>query len=130
MLVERTPRLETCLLLLLQRDLPYQLDSDLKTMGTTTLSNAIDTDKQFFGAHYRTVTDSDGSRRLVGFNFTEEAQGGVVHFWEFDDKFNRLSKAQVKLPVRGRCMLQHLTITTATPFITRSASCNRYSQQS
>lgn len=91
----------TCLLLLLllQRDLPYQLDNDLKTVGTTNLSNAIDTEKQYFGAHYRSVTEPDGSHRLVGFNFTEEAQSGVVNFWEFDDKFKRLSKEQVKLPV-------------------------------
>lgn len=89
----------------LQRDLPYQLDNDLKTRGTTTLGNAIDTEKQFFGAHYRTVTEPDGSHRLVGFNFSEEAQGGVVNFWEFDDKFKRLSKEQVKLPVSDSCTL-------------------------
>lgn len=94
----------TCLLLL-QRDLPYQLDNDLKTVGTTNLSDAIDTEKQYFGAHYRSVTESDGSRRLVGFNFTEEAQDGVVNFWEFDDKFKRLSKEIVKLPVRECCMI-------------------------
>lgn len=93
----------TCLLLL-QRDLPYQLDNDLKTVGTTNLSDAIDTEKQYFGAHYRSVTEPDGSHRLIGFNFTEEAQNGVVNFWEFDDKFKRLSKEQVKLPVSGCCM--------------------------
>lgn len=97
-------------MLLLQRDLPYQLDNDLKTVGTTTLGNAIDTEKQFFGAHYRSVTESDGSHRLIGFNFTEEAQGGVVNFWEFDDNFKRLSKEEVKLPVSGCCMPQSYII--------------------
>lgn len=96
-MAKRIVEYDACLLL--QRDLPYQLDNDLKTLGTTTLDGAIDTDKQFFGAHYRAVTEADGSQRLVGFNFAEEAQGGVVHFWEFDENFNRLTKEQVKLPV-------------------------------
>lgn len=42
--------------LLVQRDLPYQLDNDLKTIGTTNLNGAVDTDKQYFGAHYRAVS--------------------------------------------------------------------------
>ena len=87
---------------MLQSDLPYQLDNDLKTVGRTNLDGAIDTDKQRFGAHSRTVTQAAGSRRLVGFNFTEGAQGGTVHFWEFDDKFSSISKTQHKLPVSGK----------------------------
>ena len=84
---------------MLQRDLPYQLDHNLKTLGTTNIDGAIDTDKQYFGAHYRAISEADGSKRLVGFNFTEEAQDGVVHFWEFDDQFHKISKVQHKMPV-------------------------------
>ena len=91
--------LRETLLLLLQSDLPYQLDGDLKTIGTTTINKAIDTEKQRFGAHYRTVTEADGSRRLVAFNFEEQSKDGFVHFFEFDEGFNRVSKVQHKLPV-------------------------------
>lgn len=88
------------LLALYESDLPYQLDNDLKTIGTTTLNGAIDTDKQRFGAHYRIVTEADGSRRLIGFNFQEQslAQSGVVTMWEFDDQFNSISKTQHTMP--------------------------------
>lgn len=118
---------ESCLLL--QRDLPYQLDNDLKTRGTTTLGNAIDTEKQFFGAHYRSVTEPDGSHRLVGFNFTEEAQNGVVNFWEFDDKFKRLSKEQVKLPVSGCCILNTQRSTLKTRRSLLIAQCSMLNTQ-
>lgn len=88
---------------LLQRDLPYALDHDLKTLGKTNLGGAVDTEKQFFGAHFRVVSEPDESKRLVGFNFVEETTlgggNGVVHFWEFDEAFKRLHKTQHKMPV-------------------------------
>ncbi len=87
----------------MQRDLPYELDNDLRTLGKTTLGGAVDTEKQFFGAHYRIVSEPDASKRLIGFNFVEETTlsggNGVVHFWEFDESFNRLHKTQHKMPV-------------------------------
>ena len=83
--------------------MPYELDNDLKTIGRTNLKGAVDTEKQFFGAHFRIISEPDESQRLVGFNFVEEAGlgggAGVVHFWEFDDTFNRLHKTQHKMPV-------------------------------
>ena len=83
--------------------MPYQLDNDLKTLGKTTLGGAVDTEKQFFGAHYRVVLEPDASKRLIGFNFVEETTlsggNGVVHFWEFDEVFKRLHKTQHKMPV-------------------------------
>ncbi|DBB06748.1 hypothetical protein WJX82_009214 [Trebouxia sp. C0006] len=90
------------LLALYERDLPYELDNDLKTLGKTTLGGAVDTEKQFFGAHYRVVSEPDASKRLIGFNFVEETTlsggNGVVHFWEFDESFKRLHKTQHKMP--------------------------------
>lgn len=87
----------------MQRDLPYQLDNDLKTQGKTTLGGAVDTEKQYFGAHYRVTTEPDNSQRLVGFNFLEDVSlggsNGVVHFWEFDEKFKQLHKIQHTMPV-------------------------------
>jgi len=106
---------------LLQRDLPYELDHDLKTLGTTTLGGAVDTEKQFFGAHYRVVSEPDTSKRLIGFNFVEETTlsggNGVVHFWEFDESFKRLHKTQHKMPVSlpSQC------------FTEAQAACIRYS---
>lgn len=88
---------------MLQSDLPYQLDHDLKTHGQTKLNGAIDTDKQRFGAHYRIITEADGSRRLIGFNFQEQAQSGDVTIWEFDDSFNSISKIKHTMPVSGLC---------------------------
>lgn len=109
---------------LLQRDLPYQLDNDLKTLGKTTLGGAVDTEKQFFGAHYRVVSEPDASKRLIGFNFVEETTlsggNGVVHFWEFDESFKRLHKTQHKMPVslplhpyteaQAACIIIHMNI--------------------
>ena len=86
-----------------QRDLPYELDSDLKTQGRTTLGGAVDTEKQYFGAHFRITTEPDETKRLIGFNFLEETTlgggNGVVHFWEFDEQFKQLHKIQHKMPV-------------------------------
>ena len=39
-----------CAGLLVQRDLPYELDATLRTLGTTTLDGSINTPKAFFGA--------------------------------------------------------------------------------
>lgn len=99
---------------MLQRDLPYQLDNNLKTLGKTTLGGAVDTEKQFFGAHFRITTEPDESRRLVGFNFLEETTlgggNGIVHFWEFDESFKQLHKTQHKMPVSGPCDSVFLSI--------------------
>lgn len=85
--------------------MPYQLDSDLKTIGKTTLGGAVDTEKQYFGAHFRIVSEPDQSKTLVGFNFLEETTlgggNGVVHFWEFDEQFKQLHKTQHRMPVRS-----------------------------
>ena len=51
----------------LQSDLPYESDNDLKTNGITTLDGAIAIDKLRLGGHYHIVTEADGSRRLVAF---------------------------------------------------------------
>lgn len=86
---------------MLQSDLPYQLDQDLKTHGQTTLNGVIGPDTKRFGAHYRIVPEADGSHRLVAFNFQESIQNGSgnVTIWEFDDSFNTISKTQHTMPV-------------------------------
>ncbi|CAL8462447.1 g1980 [Coccomyxa elongata] len=80
------------LLALYERDLPYELDTTLRTLGTTDLGGSINTPKKFFGAHHRIVPGPDGGRRLVGFNFSEEPSGGLLNFFEYDEQFRLLYK--------------------------------------
>ncbi len=83
-----------------QRDLPYELDTTLRTLGTTDLGGSINTPKKFFGAHHRIVPGLDGGRRLVGFNFSEEPSGGLLNFFEYDEQFRLLYKTTRLLKVR------------------------------
>ena len=83
-----------------QRDLPYELDATLRTLGTTDLDGSINTPKKFFGAHHRIVPGPGGARRLVGFNFSEEPSGGLLNFFEYDEQFRLLYKTTRLLKVR------------------------------
>lgn len=87
----------------MQRDLPYELDATLRTLGTTDLGGSINTPKKFFGAHHRIVTSAEngaaGGRRLIGFNFSEEPSGGLLHFFEYDEQFRLLHKTTRLLKV-------------------------------
>ncbi|KAK9824995.1 hypothetical protein WJX81_007215 [Elliptochloris bilobata] len=85
------------LLALYERDLPYEMDAELKTIGHTDLGCSIDTPK-FFGAHHRVELDAHGHERLVGFNASEEANSALVNFFEYDEDFRLLQKAMHRLP--------------------------------
>lgn len=91
-----------------QRDLPYELDATLRTLGTTDLGGSINTPKKFFGAHHRIVPGLDGGRRLVGFNFSEEPSGGLLNFFEYDEQFRLLYKTTrlLKVCTLSRCNAQ------------------------
>ncbi|KAK9906660.1 hypothetical protein WJX75_005713 [Coccomyxa subellipsoidea] len=80
------------LLALYERDLPYEMDATLRTLGTTDLGGSINTPKKFFGAHHRIVDGPNGDRCLVGFNFSEEPSGGLLNFFEYDEQFRLLHK--------------------------------------
>lgn len=54
----------------------------------------------FFGAHHRIVAAPGGGRRLVGFNFSEEAAGGLLNFFEYDERFSLLHKTTRLLKAR------------------------------
>ena len=101
-------------MLCLQRDLPYELDNRLHTLGTTDLGGSIDTPKKFFGAHHRIVAAGpDGrSRRLIGFNFAEEPTGGLLHFFEYDEEFRLLHKTTHLLKAGPKFQLQPGNLTS------------------
>lgn len=84
----------------MQRDLPYEMTADLRTVGQTDLDGSIDTEKKFFGAHYRIKPESDGARRLIGFNFSEAGSDASLCFWEYDEDFKQIEKTVCKIPVR------------------------------
>jgi hypothetical protein len=46
------------------------------------------------------VAAADGSRRLIGFNLSEEPTGGLLHFFEYDEEFRLLHKTARLLKVR------------------------------
>ena len=60
------------------------------------------------GAHHRILTQPDGSRRLVGFNFSEEPSGGLLHFFEYDEQFRLLHKTTRLLQVRMHVLVRHV----------------------
>lgn len=82
-----------------QRDLPYELTSALETVGQTDFNGTIDSEKKFFGAHYRIMKEADGSDRLIGFNFAEQANSALVNVWEYDADFNMLHKTTREIKV-------------------------------
>lgn len=79
-------------LALYERDLPYVLSNDLETLGQTDISGTVDTEKKFFGAHFRIMHEADGTQRLIAFNFSEGPTSAKLCVWEYDDKWNMLHK--------------------------------------
>lgn len=49
---------------------------------------------QFFGAHYRMVSQPDGSKRLIAFSAAEEGHDAMITLWEYDSDFKCLHKGK------------------------------------
>lgn len=90
------------LLALYERDLPYELSPpDLKTKGPVDITGSGEPGGglPYFGAHYRILNESDGSRRLIAFNAAE--MGGVnsrINIWEFDEHYRMLHRTTRDIP--------------------------------
>ena len=80
--------------------LPHELHpATLETYGETNLGGSIE-GKGPFAAHYRVVTEGDGSRRWVTFGATVGGNDANVAFYEFGEDGALLHKLVHKLPVR------------------------------
>ena len=78
-------------MLCLQRDLPWELNSSLQTMGRTDLDGTVGAvGKPNFGSHFRVFVEDDGSKRLVGTSFDEDLRQGKLTFFEFNDQMELL----------------------------------------
>ena len=83
-----------------QRDLPWELDSSLHTVGRTDLEGTIGAvGKPNFGSHFRIFTEEDGSRRLVGTSFEEDLRQGKLTFFEYSEDMDLLYRTTAELPV-------------------------------
>ena len=84
-----------------QRDLPWELDSSLQTVGRTDLGGTVGAvGKPNFGSHFRIFTEEDGSKRLVGTSFDEDLQQGKLTFFEYNEQMELLYRTTAELPVR------------------------------
>ncbi|PSC73715.1 carotenoid oxygenase [Micractinium conductrix] len=84
------------LLALYERDLPYELSTpDLKTRGQTL---PVPSKAPYFGAHYRILQESDGSRRLVAFNAEEAGQTNRINMFEYDESLKMVQRIEFELP--------------------------------
>lgn len=84
---------------MLQRDLPWELDSGLRTLGRSSLGATLGAPANF-GSHCRVATEADGSRRLVGSSFQEGLLAGELTFLEYDERMRLLHRSSAPLPVR------------------------------
>lgn len=83
-----------------QRDLPWELDSSLHTVGRTDLAGTVGAvGKPNFGSHFRVFTEDDGSKRLVGTSFDEEMRQGNLTFFEYNEHMELLYRTTAELPV-------------------------------
>jgi len=85
-----------------QRDLPWELDSSLQTVGRTDLGGTVGAvGKPNFGSHFRIFTEEDGSKRLVGTSFDEDLSQGKLTFFEYNEQMELLYRTTAELPVRS-----------------------------
>jgi hypothetical protein len=83
-----------------QRDLPWELDSSLHTVGRTDLGGTVGAvGKPNFGSHFRVFTEDDGSKRLVGTSFDEDMRQGNLTFFEYNEHMELLYRTTAELPV-------------------------------
>ncbi|KAK9808604.1 hypothetical protein WJX72_000386 [[Myrmecia] bisecta] len=108
------------LLALYERDLPYELDEQLRTLGQTDLGGSIKSACRQWGAHYRVETRADGAQRLIGFNATETPQGNRVNFWEYDETFKCLHSTPYLLE-NGQFGFVHDLVVTPNYYIVLEA---------
>ena len=72
----------------MQRDLPWELDSALRTLGRSSLGETLGRSAGTpanFGSHCRVTVEADGSRRLIGSSFQEGPLSGELIFMEYDE---------------------------------------------
>ena len=87
-------------MLWLQRDLPWELDSSLHTVGRTDLDGTVGAvGKPNFGSHFRVFVEDDGSKRLVGTSFDEDLRQGKLTFFEYNEQMELLYRTTAELPV-------------------------------
>ena len=83
-----------------QRDLPWELDSSLETVGRTDLGGTVGAvGKPNFGSHFRVFAEDDGSKRLVGTSFEEDLRQGKLTFFEYNERMELLYRTTAELPV-------------------------------
>ncbi len=84
----------------MQRDLPWELNSSLQTVGRTDLGGTVGAvGKPNFGSHFRVFTEDDGSKRLVGTSFDEDLRQGKLTFFEYNERMELLYRTTAELPV-------------------------------
>ena len=86
-----------------QRDLPWELDSRLHTMGRSSLGGTLGAPANF-GSHCRVTTEADGSRRLIGSSFQEGLLSGELTFLEYDEHMRLLHRTSAQMPVQLQCL--------------------------
>jgi hypothetical protein len=82
-----------------QRDLPWELDSRLRTLGRSSLGASLGGPANF-GSHCRVTTEAHGSRRLIGSSFREGLLAGELTFLEYDEHMRLLHRSSAPLPVQ------------------------------
>ncbi|MEW5299826.1 MAG: hypothetical protein WDW36_002801 [Sanguina aurantia] len=97
-------------LALYERGLPHHLDDNLTTVGTDDLAGSVDGNK-FFGAHYRMVSQPDGSKRLIAFSAAEEGHDAMITLWEYDSDFKCLHKGKHTLKAAAFGFFHDLVVT-------------------
>lgn len=95
------------LLALYEGDLPYQLSSDLETLGRTGLGVApvpVPGEKasgigpaDVIAAHYRVVVQPDGTKRWVTFGPKVDGLDNKMALYEFDEAGNAVAQTEVML---------------------------------
>ena len=86
----------------MQRDLPWELDSALRTLGRSSLGETLGRSAGTpanFGSHCRVTVEADGSRRLIGSSFQEGPLSGELIFMEYDEDMRLMHRTSAALPV-------------------------------
>ncbi|BDA40369.1 beta,beta-carotene 15,15'-dioxygenase [Coccomyxa sp. Obi] len=107
-----------------ERDLPWELDSALCTLGRTNLGNTLGCagSPANFGSHVRTFRqdtralfdvsrEEDGSERLIGSSFAESLTKGTLTFWEYGEDLQLLCRTTAELPGAGFGFFHDMLVT-------------------
>lgn len=98
------------LLALWESGRPHALDPQtLETLGETDLGGAVTTPA--LAAHYRVVTQPDGSKRWTAFAFDNAFSGVSATFYEFGEDGRLISKSAFPLPGVNVSLVHDMAVT-------------------